>query len=471
MMKSQKSPILLVIIILLFAAIAPAASRDLLGRAPNVLFILSDDQRLDTIRALGNRYIQTPNLDRLVHDGFTFTHAFCMGSTVGAVCVPSRAMILSGRSLYRAVTGTNSATIPRQAALWPEEFRNAGYETIGIGKWHNDRASFARCFTSGGPVFFGGMSDHNRIPVQDFDPAGRYPTNRQHISNGFSSEVFANGAINAIRRQTTKPFLLYLAFTVPHDPRTPPPDFAKRYDPNRIPLPKNFLPEHPFNNGQIKGRDEELLPWPRTEEAIRKELAAYYALITHMDAQIGRVLSALRDSGKFHNTIVVFASDHGLAIGSHGLLGKQNMYDHSVRAPLIFAGPGIPKGRRSDSLCYLYDIFPTLCDLGGLPVPDTVEGKSLAKIMQGRSEQIRDVIFGAYRDVQRMVRTDRWKLIHYPKIDRTQLFDLQSDPHELTDLSDNRKHAGTLAQLRARLTALQFQFDDPRSESDTPVRR
>jgi arylsulfatase A-like enzyme len=445
-----------------FANAAAAPQRDLLGRVPNVVFILSDDQRPDTIRALGNKQIKTPNLDRLVQSGLTFTQAFCMGSTVGAVCIPSRAMILSGRSLYRAVSGTNSAAIPRQAALWPEEFRKAGYQTIGIGKWHNDRASYARCFTDGGPIFFGGMSDQNNVPVQNFDPTGRYPTNRQRITtNVFSSELFANAAISSIRQQTTKPFLLYVSFTTPHDPRTPPAEFAKLYDPLKIPLPKNYLPEHSFDNGQIKGRDEELLPWPRTEEAVRKELAAYYAMITHMDHQIGRILDALNQRGKGHNTIIIFASDHGLAIGSHGLLGKQNMYDHSIRAPLIFAGPGIPQGRRSDALCYLYDLFPTLCELAGLPIPDSVEGKSLARIMHGRAESVRDEIFGAYRDVQRMVRTDRWKLIHYPKIDRTQLFDLKADPHELRDLSDNPKHGGTLAQLRSRLVFLQHQFDDP----------
>jgi arylsulfatase A-like enzyme len=440
---------------------ASAAPADLLGRPPNVVFILSDDQRPDTIRALGNTHIKTPHLDRLVQSGFTATHTFCMGSTVGAVCIPSRAMILSGRSLYRATSGTNSATIPRRAALWPEEFRKAGYETIGIGKWHNDRASYARCFTTGGPIFFGGMSAHTAVPVQSFDPTGRYDTNRQHFTNRFSSALFAEAAVRAIRQQTTKPFVLYLAFTAPHDPRTAPAEFAKLYDPAKVPLPGNYLPEHPFDNGQLKGRDEELLPWPRTEEAVRKELAAYYAMITHMDQQIGRVLATLKETGKAHNTIVVFTSDHGLALGSHGLLGKQNMYDHSVRAPLILAGPGIPSDRRSEALCYSYDIFPTLCQLTGLPIAETVEGKSLVPIMQGRNEGARDVIFGAYRDVQRMVRTDRWKFIYYPKVDRTQLFDVKADPEELHDLSASTKHSRTLGQLRSRLVLLQRQFDDP----------
>ncbi len=437
------------------------AQGDLLGRPPNIVFLLSDDQRLDTIHALGNRHIKTPNLDLLARDGFAFTHAFCMGSTVGAVCVPSRAMILSGRSLYRSLWPLTSNTIPPQAALWPEEFRKAGYTTSGIGKWHNDRGAYARCFSTGGPVFFGGMSDHDKVPVFDFDPTGRYERTNQHIVNVFSSQLFATAALNFLRKEHNSPFVLYVAFTAPHDPRMPPADFSALYNPRKTPLPKNYLPEHPFDNGQLTGRDEELLPWPRTEAAIKQELANYYAMITHLDQQIGRILTALKEHDKAHNTIVIFASDHGLAIGSHGLLGKQNLYDHSARAPLIFSGPGIPKGRRSSGLCYLYDLFPTICDLAGLPIPETVEGKSLAPILTGRASSVRDAIFGAYRDVQRSVRTERWKLIHYPKIDRAQLFDLRKDPNERRDLSSEPKHAATLADLRARLASLQQQFDDP----------
>ena len=434
----------------------------MLGRRPNIVFLLSDDQRFDTIAALGNSHIKTPNLDRLVHGGFTFTHAFCMGSTVTAVCVPSRAMLLTGRSLYRSLAPLNSGDIPPRAALWPEELRKAGYTTIGIGKWHNDRTSYSRCFSGGGPVFFGGMSDHNKVPVYDFDPRGQYPTNSQRIAHVNSSELFANAAISFIRTQsTTKPFLVYVGFTSPHDPRTPPADFAALYDATKVPLPKNFLPEHPFDNGEMDVRDEKLLPSPRTKEAVRKEIAAYYAMISHLDHQVGRILTALDNTGKGANTIIVFASDHGLALGSHGLLGKQNLYDHSIRAPLVFSGPGIPPGGRSDALCYLYDVFPTLCSMVGLTVPGTVEGKNLAPLMHDRDANLRDEIFAAYGDVQRMVRTRRWKLIYYPKIDRTQLFDLQNDPLETRDLAAQSRHARTAAGLRNRLTQLQDYHDDP----------
>jgi arylsulfatase A-like enzyme len=208
-------------------------------------------------------------------------------------------------------------------------------------------------------------------------------------------------------------------------------------------------------------RDETLLPWPRKEEAVRKEIAAYYAMITHLDHQVGRILDALDATGKRGNTIVVFASDHGLALGSHGLLGKQNLYDHSVRAPLLFNGPGIPRGRRSDALCYLYDVFPTLCALGGLNVPNTVEGEDLTLLMHDTGARVREEIFGAYGNVQRMVRTDRWKVIYYPHNDRTQFFDLRDDPHETRDLAAQPGHARRIVSLRTRLAELQEYFDDP----------
>ncbi len=429
--------------------------------APNILFLLSDDQRFDTIRALGNREIETPNLDRLVHNGFSFTHAHIMGAMQGAVCVPSRAMILTGRTLFHATVFPGNNALPPAARLWPEVLRQAGYTSLGVGKWHNDQASFVRAFDGGGPVFFGGMADHRKIPVFDFDPEGRYPKSLQYTGAVFDTELFADAACKLIREKRDQPFCLYVAFTSPHDPRTPPERFARMYPPENISLPRNFLPEHPFDNGDLRGRDERLLPWPRTLEAVRKEIALYYGMISHLDEQLGRILAALEETGQTRQTLVIFAGDNGLAVGQHGLLGKQNLYEHSVRVPLIFSGPGIPKGKRSDAPCYLLDVFPTICDLAGVAIPDTVEGKSLRPVIIGKEKKVRDVMFGAYRDLQRMACDNRWKLIYYPKANRTQLFDLEKDPDETSDLSADPKCADKLYELRAKLTALQQEVGDP----------
>ena len=434
---------------------------------PNILFLVSDDQRADTVRALGNPRIQTPNLDRLVQQGFAFTNAYCMGSMVGAVCVPSRAMFLTGRSLFRATRSLQSGVIASTHTLWPELFRKSGYRTFGIGKWHNDRASFARAFDGGGPVFFGGMGEQAKLPLDPYDAKGVFPKNQQRTANRFSSEVFADAAIEILHRAPTDPFVLYVAFTVPHDPRTPPAPYAAKYSSDNMELPVNFLPKHPFDNGELNVRDENLLPTPREGEAVRKEIAAYYALIDHMDAQIGRILNALEISGQAQNTIIVFVSDHGLALGSHGLLGKQNLYEHSIRAPLILSGPGIPRARRSGALCYLFDVFPTLCELAGRQLPRSVEGRSLMPIMTGESKQHRDSIFTAYRDVQRAIRNERWKLIHYPKGNRYQLFDLEADGSELHDLAGKPEHRGRVIDLISQLQKLQRQFGDSSAPGDT----
>ncbi|MEK7676868.1 MAG: sulfatase-like hydrolase/transferase, partial [Verrucomicrobiota bacterium] len=211
-------------------ALAGSAVAEKPALRPNILFLFGDDQRFDTIHALGNRQIQTPNLDRLVRDGFSFTHTFCMGSLVPAVCVPSRAMMLTGRSLFRATTQPASGEIPPTAPTWPEVLRQAGYSTVGIGKWHNDRAAYARSFTGGGPVFFGGMTDHTKMAVHHFDPTGVYAKTNQWTATTFSSELFAEAAIQFLRVSAAeKPFLLYVAFTAPHDPRMPPKEYAERY--------------------------------------------------------------------------------------------------------------------------------------------------------------------------------------------------------------------------------------------------
>jgi arylsulfatase A-like enzyme len=424
------------------------------ARKPNVLFLLSDDQRADTIAALGNKVIQTPNLDRLVRQGSAFTRASCMGARQGAVCVPSRAMLLTGRTLFRV-----SEQLQDQPS-WPESFAREGYTTFITGKWHNGAQSLRRVFAEGVAVFLGGMGpDPYRLQVLDLT-AERTLTEKRP-SGKHSVELFADSAVAFLKRQRgDRPFLCYVAFNAPHDPRIAPRDYHDRAGAAPPPLPPNYLPQHPFNNGDLTGRDERLVPWPRTEEVVRQHLIDYYASIMFLDAQVGRILDALRASGQADNTLVVFTSDHGLALGSHGLFGKQNLYDHSMHAPLLLAGPGVPQGRQFDALCYLLDVFPTLGELAGVPAPEGSEGKSLAPVLAGKQAGIRDSLFTAYRDVQRAVRDGRWKLIVYPKINKVQLFDLEKDPAELTDLAADKGMEGEVRRLTALLKDWQKQAGD-----------
>ena len=426
---------------------------------PNVLFVFTDDQRFDTIEALGNEQIKTPWMDELARRGVTFSRAQIMGSYTAAVCIASRSMMLTGRTLFRA-----PQQVPIENALWPAVMRENGYRTYSTGKWHNDAGAFARGFDRGDKIFFGGMSNHLQVPVHDFDPGGDYPKEKSYIGKKFSSELFSDAAVEFIRRyEDDKPFFAYVSYTAPHDPRMAPSKYDDMYDRARIAVPDNFVPKHPFDNGEMTIRDEVLAPFPRTPEIVREHIAAYYAMITHLDDQIGRVMTALEESGHADNTIVIFAGDNGLAVGQHGLLGKQNLYDHSVRVPLSISGPGLPAGTVCDADCYLLDIFPTICEMTGIPIPDTVEGLSLLPVVRGETQRLRDSMFFAYMSCQRAVRDERFKYVQYDVEERktVQLFDMDADPAEMSNLAEDPEHAGDVERLRDQLADWQKAVDDP----------
>ena len=461
------------------------------SRRPNILFFFTDDQRFDTLGALNSPTVITPNLDALLARGTAFTNGYIMGGSSGAVCMPSRAMLMTGRTLYHIER--QGQEIPEDHALLGEALRQAGYRTFGTGKWHNGPRAYARSFSDGAEIFFGGMGDHWNVPACDFDLTGRYEqrihqttdfhtqTVRQwtadHIRAGVhSSELFADATIDFLRKsrdeeaESHTPFFAYVSFMAPHDPRTMPREYLDLYDPDEVDLPASFMPEHPFDNGELRIRDEVLAAFPRTEAEVRQHIAAYYAMITHADAQIGRVLEALKESGEADNTIVVFAGDNGLAVGRHGLMGKQSCYDHSVHVPLVFAGPGVPRGETRDAFAYLLDIFPTLCDLTGVDLPETVEGRSLVPALRDPAEGVRDHLLFAYRHLHRAVRGERYKLIEYV-VDgarTTQLFDLVDDPQELRDLSGDPACAGQIEALRGELRHWQSELGDDQEGQGGP---
>ena len=423
---------------------------------PNILFLFADDQRADTIAALGNRHIRTPNLDRLVARGLSFNRAYMMGGMQGATCVPSRAMLLSGRSLFRI-----DEKLQRDET-WPAAFGRAGYTTFISGKWHNGIPSIPLSFQRAQSLFTGGMTDPLKAPLANLVNGKMTPPK---VDPRHACAAFADEAIAFLGERHERPFLCYLPFDAPHDPHIVPADFPVHYAPEDIPLPANFLPQHPWNNGEMTVRDEALLPWPRSEAAIRAMLAEYYRYISYLDAQIGRVLDALERSPHAANTYVVFAADSGVARGSHGLIGKQNLYEHSVRVPLIVAGPGVPAGKTTDAMCFLYDVFPTLGARCGVPAPATSEGRDLSPVLRAPATPGRAELMFAYRDVQRALRDERWKLIRYPQVDRTQLFDLAADPDERVNLAERPEHAARVKEMVARLARLMIEHADAASLS------
>ena len=430
------------------------------GAKPNFLVIVTDDQRPDTIAALGNPRIATPNLDWLVKNGMTFENFLC----ANPLCVPSRAEILTGRTGFRnGVLGMGREQMDPKLTLWSAAMAAAGYHAWYSGKWMNDGKPTTRgyhetrgLFSSGGGTWKRGEVVRGRKgrPITGYrnwtfkDAEGKPDLTKGIGLTPLTDRHIADGALEFLQRETKQPFFLHVNFTGPHDPLIYPSGYEKKYAGAKMKLPTNFKLRHPFDHGNFDGRDERLLAWPRTVADVKDELAVYYAVLDHIDHQVGRLLAQLRADRRLDNTYVIFTSDHGLALGSHGLMGKQNMYDHSIEVPFIIAGPGIARGARTGAFGYLRDMFPTTCELAGITIPKTVQSRSLSPVLLGKRKTVHRLGYGYFRDVQRMVRDENWKLIFYPKLKKYQLFDLANDPNELNNLAEAPSQMPRMKRMR-----------------------
>lgn len=467
---------------------------------PNIVFIFTDDQTYSSIHALGNNEIITPTMDNFVKEGTTFTHAYNMGSWSGAVCAASRAMINSGRFVWRAnefrQNWVKKDTISYNQS-WAKLMESEGYETYMTGKWHVD-APAQKLFkhtTHIRPGMPKDAWDHFKM-VSKFDSLSKIKgaNTADIMPNGYNrpqnendkswsptdiskggfwqggkhwSEVLKDDAINFIDQAKMKdaPFFMYLAFNAPHDPRQAPQEYVDMYPLENISVPKSYLPEYPYRHNIANGddlRDEVLAPFPRTEYAIKVHTQEYYASITHVDAQIGKIVEALKKSGKMENTYIIFTADHGLAMGRHGLLGKQSLFDHSMRPPMIIMGPEIPKDKRSNADVYLQDVMATSLDIAGVEKPAYVDFNSFLDIAKGeRNGSHYKSIYGAYLSVQRMIRKDGFKLLIFPEINKILLFDLKNDPEEMNDLAGDSTNKEKIKTMFDELIVLQKEMDDP----------
>ena len=468
---------------------------------PNIVFLFADDFTFDAIHTLGNEVIHTPNLDRLAQSGVSFTHAYNMGGWHGAICVASRSMIISGASLWPALDHQKRWSDSQGKAVestWAKLMEHAGYDTYMTGKWHiraavdaafqhtrnvrpggmppdywvgNDTigAILRETYASGGDLAEVLPLGYNR-PLNESDTSwsASDPVHGGYWDGGVHwSEVVKNTAIEFIDQSNSSesPFFMYLAFNAPHDPRQAPQEFLDRYPIEDIPLPASFLPEYPHKDSIGNTpllRDEALAPYPRTEYAVKTHIREYYAIISHLDQQIGEILDALEATGKMENTYIFFTGDHGLSVGRHGLIGKQSLFDHSIRVPLMMMGPGIPENSKVDTDVYLQDIMATSLELAGITKPDHVFFNSFLDLAQGDAQAGHyPAVYGAYVDFQRMIRKDGFKLLVYPKIEKVLLFDLENDPHEINDLAQDAQYQDRVNSLFNDLLALQKEMQDP----------
>ncbi|WP_236978815.1 sulfatase-like hydrolase/transferase [Membranihabitans maritimus] len=488
----------IVCLVVLFGCQSSTGDKKHTVEKPNIVFIFADDMTYEAIGALGNEIIRTPNLDRLVRGGTTFTHAYNMGGWNGAICVASRSMIISGRYLWRAKEMAGKWQDKDSIALdqtWGKLMEGAGYDTYMTGKWHVKASAdyvfqtakhirpgmpadawgkggggrkVAEAIRNGGDVAAAMPVGYNRPLSADDDSWDPTDTSFGGFWEGGKhwSEVVKDDALEFVKTSSQKPnpFFMYVAFNAPHDPRQSPQEYQDLYNVDDIDVPDNYLPEYPYKDDIGVGpglRDEALAPFPRTEYAVQKHRQEYYSIISHLDTQIGEILDALEEAGETDNTYIFFTADHGLSVGHHGLIGKQNMYDHSMRVPLMVVGPDIPASERREQEVYLQDIMATSLELAGISKPEYVEFKSFRDIIiDPEKEGHYKSIYGAYIDLQRMVKRGDYKLIFYPGIDKVRLYNVAVDPNEMIDLAEKEEYQEKVKELLTELKELQKGMGD-----------
>ena len=461
--------VLLAILPLLMPAVAAESK-------PNILFLFADDMTWKSVRALGKEDIDTPNLDRLAARGTAFTQAYNPGGWHGAICVASRTMLMTGKQLWSARDAEKrlNQDFVAKDLMWPQRMAAQGYRTCFAGKWHIE-ADHKKVFSQIRTYHPGGMpkdAQHAYFrpvegqpdPWDAADPKeGGFWAGGKHWSERMVDDFNAFAA-----DADPQPWFMYLAFNAPHDPRQAPQEFLDRYPLSRVKVPGNFLPLYPHRKamGAAKGlRDENLAPFPRTTFAVQTHRREYYAIVSHLDVQIGKILDALEKHEDGANTYIFFTADHGLACGDHGLMGKQNLYDASVRVPFLVAGPGVPAGKKIDAPVYLQDAMPTALKLAGAEVGDDIDFQDMRPHWEGKGRP-RDAAIGAYMDLQRMIEKDGKKLILYPKAKVARVFDLQADPEEMNDLAETPAGKALAIPLFQRLREIQRESGDPLDLAD-----
>ncbi len=435
---------LIVIAVALRCAPVAAGQSSTSGKRPNILFIVVDDQSPFDLKIYNPASkLQTPNIDRLAAEGMTFDGAYHMGSFSGAVCTPSRHMMMCGRTLWHLPIApaalTNGLCPPDlDQQTTPAVFNRAGFDTMRTCKMGNSYEAANRLFTVRRDATKRGGTDETGSPWH-----------AQQVLDYLSERE---------ARHDSDPFMIHFGFSHPHDTRDGTPELLAKYgavnhtDMDSLPpansqapqLPINYLPEHPFHHGHPGLRDETTVRgvWQRRDErTIRNEIGRQFACSENIDMQIGKVLDKLRSMGELDKTYIFYTADHGMAIGRHGLQGKQNLYEHTWRVPLVVKGPGIQPGSRVQGNVYLLDVLSTLCDLTGVQAPQTNQGSSFKAVLMGERKVTRDVLYGAYcggtKPGMRCVRKGDWKLVKFDCLDgqvrQTQLFNLAENPDEFLE--------------------------------------
>jgi iduronate 2-sulfatase len=456
------------LLLIAFAALASAAD----GKRLNVLLIMSDDLTANALSCYGNTICRTPHIDRLAASGTRFTRAFCNAT----YCGPSRASMLSG--YYPHATGVLGYTSPRPVigdrATWPQHFKNAGYHTARVSKiFHmgvpggieeggdgaDDPASWTEKFNSPGPEWKAPGTGE----TLEGNPDGKKPA----VGGNTFVVVEADGddlvhsdgksaakAVELIEQRAKEPFFLAVGFVRPHVPFVAPKKYFEPFLPyDKLPLPTKVpgdwddIPKAGINYKTSLNMKMDL----RRQQ---KAVGGYYAAVSYMDAQVGKVLDALDKSGQADNTIVIFTSDHGYHLGEHDFWAKVSLRDESAKVPLIIRVPG-KKPAVCQSLVELIDLYPTIARSCGLAAQPRLQGRDVSVLFDDPTKQIREAVFCVAPSSQGfLLRDDQWSYIQYGEnaAQGIELFDVQKDPQQLTNLANKPDFAATVAGFKATLS-------------------
>jgi arylsulfatase A-like enzyme len=444
---------------------------------PNVIFILTDDQRWDAMSCAGHAFLKTPHLDRLAAEGVRFANAFCTTS----LCSPSRASFLSG--LYGHTHGVlnNFTDFPNDLPSWPRRLQEAGYETAYVGKWHMGEQSDEK---RPGFDYWVSHKGQAKYAGTEFNVDGRRET-----PDGYYTHVVTDFALDWLKRPRTsqKPFALIIGHKAPHGPFVPEPKYEHIFDDIEIPYPASAF----ALESQPDWMKQRLDTWhgiygplyafrkkfpDRRPEAVAdfaRFVRSYLGTVCSVDDSVGRVYEALKAAGQLDNTLIVFATDNGFLLGEHGMIDKRTMNEESIRIPMLARYPKLFKPHVVREQVLNIDLAPSILDICGAPPLAKVHGASWKRLAQGDAAGWRRSWFYEYNYEKefpytpnvRGVRTDEWKYMHSPHGDggpdrhKAELYNLKADPLELRNLIDDPAAQAKLKELREELARLQAACD------------
>ncbi len=452
----------------------------------NVLFIAVDDLR-PALTCAGDPYAKTPHIDRLAKQGTAFTRAYCQQ----AVCSPSRSSLLTGQrpdstKVHDLVTHFRKA-LPNVVTL-PQYFKNHGYYAHGIGKiyhgGYNDEPSWSvpwestkgSNFGPDGQKILGELKAKAKEANADVTRVRGLPTEAPDIADEKLNDGWtANRAIEILKERKGKkePFFLAVGFAKPHLPFVAPKKYWDLYDANKLPVADSNAPPEgapafaPQNGGELRAYHEMPKTGPIPQDTARRLVHGYYAAVSFMDAQVGKMLKALQEEGLTENTVVILWGDHGWHLGDHGIWCKHTNYEMATRSALVVSAPGQKiTGQACDKLVEFVDIYPTLAELCKLPKPADVEGYSFAPLLDDPKQKWKAAAFSQYprssketgRVMGYAVRSDRYRYVEWRKRDSTEvvareLYDHQTDPKEDRNIASDPKNKGIIEELAKRLSA------------------